>query len=301
MSHESRVTRRHFCAACIGAAVGIDVQSMSKLPSLTGNASSSRVPPTTRLERCLTGKPFPQILGQPHDGSLVRQGWHPFSPERVVILPHDLEHTLSNQRVKTITAGILRTRPAISGIHGQQRTQLCQTEKAGYCIRIMKLMTDYYCVPQHLFDWSRGLIERESLATSRLGIHTGIVHQFQRATQLVTRNAPVDWWLFLAPHGIEFLGCDDEPAHVLVGLAVTRTPWFDGATVELGAYYFMSQLFHPASGIDIRAVSRMDRRAAARQVNSRIPELLATLNWHRFAEYACPNALSPSVTSTAAQ
>ena len=95
---------------------------------------------------------------------------------------------------------------------------------------------------------------------------------------MVPRNPPVDWWLFLAPDGVDFQALVPV-VNVLFGMVVSRTPWFYGSSTELGALCLMSQLLHPEAGIDVAALARMDRVGAARLLNRHVQQMLESGPW----------------------
>lgn len=136
-----------------------------------------------------------------------RDYFHPFAPERVVILnrgglgsPHWIREKLSQKKSHLAELSI---------------------EKFDLLITVVKILTDYYRVPQYFEGWADRLVKRERLGSTGIGGGLGIVHEFQakRPGQLVRTvvNPPVDWWLFLLPEGTDYDSVDEKPVFALIG------------------------------------------------------------------------------------
>jgi hypothetical protein len=145
------------------------------------------------------------VLGRPQSWSLVREGYHPISPERVIIMTDRGGDGWLNRssRIENYLRSSLAEQRRLSAL------------KLRLIFRLMRAMTDYYGVP-HLFPkWATGLMEREALGSTGLGNGFGLLHQFQDDGNVVVRNAPVDWWLVLFPGGIEWDSW--EPVYAMIG------------------------------------------------------------------------------------
>lgn len=154
------------------------------------------------------------FLGVPRNDHAIVNGQHPFSPNRIIALPKDQVHGF-------VDAGLL---PLCGQVREQVDDQLkplkcnsCPDEKLALLVRIAAIFASHYKRPDALLTWSRGLVWRETFASTGVGRGCGIPHQFQRppADCVETDSGFVDWWVFLIPSGTDFDGFDEMPVHFL--------------------------------------------------------------------------------------
>jgi hypothetical protein len=146
-------------------------------------------------------------------------------------------------------------------------------EKLESCFRAIDLITSHYRIPAVFEDWVVGLVRRESLASTGLVGHWGLIHQYQGRHDGRLDCPPVDWWLFLFPGGIDWASLDDEPVHALIG-HVGRGPYCEEPGPMMAAWCLTSEIMKAVD--DARPVSRMGRVAAARHLNRIAAECLKT-------------------------
>src|SRR5205823_566352 len=145
-----------------------------------------------------------------------------FAPQRVIELPSGvrLRNWLRGGSRRTeIIERIERGRGAMR--HGPAPLTW---EKREVIFRLVDRLTEHYDRPGLFEEWAVGLALRESLASTGLGRHVGLAHQFEGAGAVRVDCPPIDWWLFLIPGGIDWASRDGAPVHALIG-QVSRVPW----------------------------------------------------------------------------
>jgi hypothetical protein len=224
----------------------------------------------TKYERILSQTDRLDILGVPRSWSVVRQGFHPFAPERIAVLPSGerLRHPIRCSRgVRArIEERIAEFREGRT--HGAAELP---PEKLESYFWVMDLFTSHYQTPEVFEDWVVGLAGRESLGSTGLGGHWGVVHQYQGRHDAPVDCPPVDWWLFLFPGGIDWASLDEEPVHALIG-HVGRRPYIEMPGLMLDAWCLTSAIMRAVD--DVKEVSRMGRVAGARHLNQIAAECL---------------------------
>ena len=228
-------------------------------------------PEQVEYEAVLARSPGLELLGLPRDWSAVKQGFHPFSPERVVILPSN--HPLGLGR--TLADAQERIWSGIKAWHSRIQGPLISSVKFDLLLALVDHMAAYYQRPDLAEYWASRLACREQLGSSGLGRGFGLVHQYQLADVVKTTNAKVDWWLFLLPEGANYESLDDKPVHLLIGHVFDqrRFGWEDrvwGLTAGLARNVL--GLPENTNGINLGLlnVARMDRVSAARFLNHRL-------------------------------
>ena len=207
-------------------------------------------------ERALANPGTWKYLGRPHSWSLVRQGFHPIVPDRVIIMTEE--------------GGWLQG----TGSHLRELWQgPLSAEKFAWIVRISQVLTEHYHIP--LEGWVKGLARREALGSTAMGQGFGLVHQFQDDQQIRLENAPVDWWLFLFPNGIEWDACDDEPVYGMIG-HVFSADHMNHAGLKLRPYVLTTAIAWSVIMDDgWKSIARMDGTTAARKVNSAVARRIA--------------------------
>jgi hypothetical protein len=231
-------------------------------------------PALTSYERILSHTDSLEILGVPRSWSVVRQGFHPFAPERIAVLPSGerLQHSMRRGRGarRRIEDRIAEIRAGFA--HGAADLP---PEKLESYFWAMDLITGRYRIPNVFEDWVVGLAWRESLGSTTMGRHWGLIHQYQGGRGAPVDCPPVDcppldWWLFLFPGGIDWASPGGESVHALIGHVGRR---------HLEQPGFMLRAYSLAESIavavkDASLVSRMGRIDAARYLNRIAAEYL---------------------------
>ena len=169
------------------------------------------------LERALADPRTLDLLGRPASPSSIRQSLHPVSPERVVVMA-DGRPTMVEPECESLSAA-----------------------KLDVISRLMRVVTSYYHAPDLLPRWASGLAWREALGSTGSGNGFGLLHQFQDDGAVELRNAPVDWWLFLFPDGVDWAALDGKPVYGMLGHVFP--PGHDQlAGLKLRVYEFTSRV-----------------------------------------------------------
>jgi hypothetical protein len=220
-----------------------------------------------------------ELLRIPRSWSLVREGFQPFAPERIVVLT-----PRGQARYSWLASPIVKDqlRRRVRKWSGCEQGLTLSEEKLDIIVGIMDRLTAYYCVPDYFEPWAERLAWREQRRSSGMWNGWGLAHQFQgpyvkdwKNLVVPVANAPVDWWLFLFPAGADFENVDHKPVHVLFGHVLYSAHW----ATELGVYCLVSHL-----GLELfgrgedknRAMelANMDRIAVARVLNQQIARCL---------------------------
>lgn len=184
------------------------------MPSICHAAKlvTEELPPswTREYEQRLTATNDFDWLGIPKSWPCVRQGFHPFSPERTLVLnPTKVNrHPMVPNLVERIGRHLT-----------QSKVQYDQTNLAhiSYCAAIL---TANYGIPNQAEPWCR------NFASGFCGffVRKNLNHLFMqnsnwqgREESVSITNDLVDWWLFLIPDGLEaYCGGDKKRLHVLI-------------------------------------------------------------------------------------
>ena len=260
--------RRCFLTGCLGIGAGMAAPSASpamSTPELQARVESPGPSAQIRGDGLLR---WPldrmEVLGIPRDWSAVGLGLHPFSPERVLVLP-------SGERLRDASRCSGRSRERLIERFEREcaerhyKPEPMTREKLDAIIWIMDGMTRHYNRPDLFEDWALGLIGRESLGSTGIGNYFGLAHQFQYRGEVEVDCPPVDWWLILCPDGVDWESLEDEPVHILFAHVLGR-PWRPGHPHSLlDVWCLSSRIVWEID--DSRAISRMGRLAAARSLN----------------------------------
>ena len=80
-------SRRGFFARTLGVGLGLGAAGPLTPPGRTHAEVAPLDPALAEYERILSHTDSLEILGVPRSWSVVRQGFHPFAPERIAVLP----------------------------------------------------------------------------------------------------------------------------------------------------------------------------------------------------------------------
>lgn len=266
--------RRSFLRAGIGIGGGSLLGNSSAVLKASLTDVDHHMVETNDYERFLASLPDKQmsVLGRPRSWSMVRQGFVPFAPERVILLQDRAER--SNDQTKVLgygnnsltdrVAAALEDSPADSKVH-------IAFEKPELIVRLTKILTDYYHVPERLERWAIDMARREALGATALWREVGFPHNFQEGERqdVKTDNLPVDWWLGLLPDGVaEWDNLFEEPVHLMVLFIVAEPHKMLGFYINcvkrlMGGLNLML-LDNPNW---VKMISQMDRVSAARTMN----------------------------------
>ena len=263
-------SRRGFFARTLGVGLGLGATETLTPPGRAPAEVAPLDPALTEYERILSQTDRLEILGVPRSWSVVRQGFHPFAPERTAVLP-------SGERLRHPTHRGRGVRRRIEDLIAEFRAGFAHgpadlpPEKLESCFWAMDLFTSHYRIPEVFEDWVVGLAGRENLGSSAMGGHWGLVHQYQGRHGAPVDCPPVDWWLFLFPDGIDWASPAEEPVHALIG-HVSRRPYGEVTGLMLDVWCLMSAIIRAVE--NVKEVSRMGRVAAARHLSQIAAECL---------------------------
>ena len=262
--------RRGFFTETLGLGLGLGTAGPLTVPGRAHADVAPLDPALTEYERILSQTDRLDILGVPRSWSVVRQGFHPFAPERIAVLPSGerLRHPIrrSGDVRGRIEDRIAECRAGFA--HGAAELP---PEKLESYFWVMDLFTSHYQTPEVFEDWVVGLAGRESFGSSAMGRHWGLIHQYEGRHSAPVDCPPVDWWLFLFPDGIDWASLAEEPVHALIG-HVSQRPYWEVTGLMLDVWCLMSAIMRAVD--DARPVSRMGRVAAARHLSQIAAECL---------------------------
>ena len=285
---ESRVSedsRRGFFQRCLGAGAVLAAAPPGHAGALGVldhlHRAEASAPGLEEYERIMGRTGLMDVVGRPRSWSVVSRGFHPFCPERIVVLP---------SRGGYEDRCGLRARRRIDGkidelIEESRRLNPGYDPPGGWfpdskresIYRIMDAMTDHYGDRSRFEAWVVGLAWRELLgSTAWRGC--GMAHQFQHdGGEVPVDCPPVDWWLFLFPGGIGWSALDDEPVFAVIG-HVAR----DGEHARSGSgmlpTWALAERVWNAVDRDWARVARLGRVEAAWHLNPLVARLLDTLS-----------------------
>lgn len=211
------------------------------------------------------------FLGRPTSWSVVRQGFLPISPERVLILEPEespWNKTPADRWAKADFDEKARLRERIA----RDGKVNCPDEQLGLILRITGELARYYAATGFWDDWAYRMACREWLGSTAFGNNAAVPHQFQVQGHIRTINRPVDWWLILFPQGINWNRPDDKPVHVMFTYIFSR-PWQEWPHLSLGALGLLAGGLRSLAGQNKTAfveLSQMDRASAAQLVNHHV-------------------------------
>ncbi len=263
--------RRSFLRAGIGIGGGSLLGNPSMILEASSVGPGSQMMETNSCERFLASLPdkHMSVLGRPRSWSTVRQGFVPFAPERVMRLQEkSVDRTrllgCEHESLTTRVAAALEGSPADPKVH-------VAPEKRELIVRLTKILTNHYQVPERLERWAIDMARREALGATALWREVGFPHNFQEGERqdVKTDNSPVDWWLGLLPNGVaKWDNLFQEPVHLLVLVIVAEPQKMLGFYINcvkrlMGGLNLML-LDNPSW---VKTISQMDRVSAARTTN----------------------------------
>ena len=174
--------RRDFFSRLLGATLGADSAFLATKSIARSAASRPRRKSAEQEEyeqalEMLPTRPF-EALGVPRSWSTTQDGFHPISPERIIIL--DAEH---RRQLKLANEGIKQR------ILTRLRQSKCwnsppySNDKLDLIVGIMNNLKTFYQRPETAddrADWTTTYAVREALGSCGLGHGIGLLHDFQR-------------------------------------------------------------------------------------------------------------------------
>ncbi len=223
-------------------------------------------------EYILAQYPHRERLGIPIDRERVRAAFHPFSPERVMVLTPKMLRA-SSKRVRSVGEHI---RTSVEERRSDPLSPLTMSsEKFDLLVLLIDRMANHYGRPELVVEWATRLVLREILGSSWLGPGFGLVHQFQALfvpdENIIVSNSPVDWWLILFPEGGDYQSCDENPNYVLIGHVFDHCPHLLHLEVWSLTHKFLREV---QKAHQMVTIAQMDRVAATRLLNYRLALLL---------------------------
>ena len=243
------------------------------LPSVAAGATVSHPCSPSEFERLVAMADSLDLLGRPHSWSLVRDGFHPISPERVIVMADQGGDGWSSRdhcQEDSLRASLdepLDVRSWCGSLIGSYHVPaLLSAGKLNVIFRLMRVMTDHYRVP-HLFPkWATMLARREALGSTGIGYGFGLLHQFQDDGEVELANAPVDWWMVLFPGGIEWDAWDGEPVFGMICHVFPPDHW-NLPSLKLRVWELSSRAVRAKDTDAWAGIAKMDRATAAQVVN----------------------------------
>lgn len=202
------------------------------LPSVAAGATVSHACSPSEFERLMAMADSLDLLGRPHSWSLVRDGFHPVSPERVIVMTgqggdgwSSRDHCLEDSLRESLAEPFDLHSWCGSSMGTYHVPTILPAGKLDLTFRLMRVMTDQYRVPHFFPKWATMLAKREALGSTGMGHGFGLLHQFQDDGAVKLTNAPVDWWLVLFPGGIEWDSGDGKPVFGMIGHVFPPDHW----------------------------------------------------------------------------
>ncbi len=217
------------------------------------------------------------LYGLPRSWSMVRDGFHPVAPERVMIVPEKPLRLISTrcgieiERIKQQ----LRSHSA-TGDASHCGLNLSE-KKLDLILAITGVLTIFYGRDDCFEPWAVACCSREKLASTGMANGFGLAHQFQPIGQsFKTFNPPVDWWLFLFPGGVDWGNYDDRPLFwMIIPIFARRQTGFEMRVLERIIYCYGHVLQSEPDALAWGAkLAIMDRVSAARVVNLHVAKSL---------------------------
>ena len=266
------IGRRRFLGMGIGASLmSRNVMSASASGSVLGGRAGGMRRSMSEHERAFACTPLLHLLGRPRSWSLVRDGFHPISPDRVLVLSErDLRPDRDRSDRRTCDSGKVldRLRKRRYG-HDWARVS---DEQLRLIVRATSALACYYESPEHWETWAVAMAARESLGSTGIGRHVAVPHQFQTAANVRTVNPPNDWWLWILPDGVDWQALDDLPVHAIFTHVYAR-PWQHEPGFTLSVLEILSDCLRSMTADSPQAMvalSRMAPEDAARFVNRQV-------------------------------
>ena len=194
---ETSTNRRGFVRRCLGTGVILAAPSTCHA-QISGTEIARRPlgtasPILAEYERILSQTDRMDVLGRPRTWLVVERGFHPFSPERIVVMPAGSDHfgfggrygdrceralrRRIDERIGELIKDTKRRNPGYDPVDGW-----FPDSKRESSFWMMDAMTDHYEVRSQFEAWVVGLVGRELLG-STAWCGCGMAHQFQHGSR----------------------------------------------------------------------------------------------------------------------
>jgi hypothetical protein len=284
-------SRRGFVRRCLGTGAALAAAPTGHARAT--NAVNDRrplgmaTPNLAEYERILSRTDRMDVLGRPRSWSLVTQGFHPFSPERIVVIPpggssgvrygdrcgwrlrRRIDQRIDRKIVEQDEV-IKRSHPGYEPVGGR----FPESERESF-YWIMDVMSGHYGVRSQFEAWVVGLAGREVLGSSA-GNGCGMAHQYQHGGGVPVDCPPVDWWLFLFPGGIDWSAWDGEEIFAVIA-HVARDDEYSHAGNRMLPTWSLTAAVQSAVKGDWGRIARMGRIEVAWHLNPITARLLDEL------------------------
>lgn len=258
--------RRQFLLSAGGLALSTGPGRLS-IPFISSmKITTAATPEQVEYEAMLARSPGLKSLGLPRDGSCIRDGLHPFSPERIMLFTRQM---LQDSASQNRSARERIRRQTEQWRHGFQPALDMPPEKFDLLVTLTDHMANHYHRPDRAEEWAARLVCREAMAASYLGPGCGLIHQFQGRINrpIRTTNGAVDWWLFMFPGGTDFDSPDGQLTHALIGHVFDHR----GVRSELDVWCLTAQLARTLQpDVVWRKMALEDQGTVARCLNYRL-------------------------------
>src|SRR5262245_46953995 len=213
------IDRRDFFRRTCGMATGLGVtaprQGDPNERTARGEPAGPLDPALAEYERTLAAADRFELLGLPRSWWVVRQGFHPVAPERVVIVRPGTHDWSNDPRTRELRAALVQKvqrwrlhwdSTLAPGRDPEPLPGYWQV-KLDTIFRIIDHLSTHYQAPEHFPVLARNMALREALGSTGIGRHLALLHDFQsggtKSGPLATTNGLLDWWLFLFPEGVD--------------------------------------------------------------------------------------------------
>jgi hypothetical protein len=283
-----RTNRRGFLGVCLGAGAALSwarpSTAISPVTSDGWGLTGPLAPDLEEYQRIMARTPLLDVVGRPRSLSVDSRGFHPFSPERIVVLPSDVDRLRCgggfggrcgtevrrriDRRIDEEIEETKRRNPGYEPPEGwfpdSQRESIC---------RMMDVMADHYGDRSKFEPWAVGLARRELLG-STASHGSALAHQFQYdGGEVPVDSPPVDWWLFLFPAGIGWSALDEEPVFGIIAHVTSGGEHARQRSAMLRVWCLAGAVLH-AVGDDWARVARMGQVEVAWHLNPITARLL---------------------------
>lgn len=203
--------RREFLQATLGAAAS----TMPMAAQASARDQDRRPTWLTMYDETLAASTDLELLGIPKSWWHVHHGLHPFSPERVILLPNRPNSPKTQELRQQLYAKF----------GSQPGTNSWDEEASVYLIHLAYKLAQVYRVPEHAETWARVAVGLHMMGANWFHRGLGLVVNLQRyyhpgspfTERVPVRNGLLDWWLVLMPDGFETKGIlDPGRTHVLI-------------------------------------------------------------------------------------
>lgn len=265
------INRRNFLGAGVGLGLGLRRDGSVNKPIHSPRSDQDK------YEQTLAETDRLELVGIPRSWAVVRQGFLPLSPERVVVMRPTNSRWLGDPGSPwkcTRADHVVRDRIA-ERISREERnwTAKVTPEKLSLIVRMTRYITDHYRMQACLEPWAESFTHRELLGPSEIP-YCAAIPDWRQTTGARTQNGTVDWWVFLFPDGLASWSVFGLPVHI-VAMPIFSRPTDAVMGIRIDVLATIQNTFMWATTHHGYAqLSRMDRITACRAINRYAAECL---------------------------